>query len=266
MDAENHELQSRADTGMAYRSPPSDVSLLIACRNEEASVERCIREVARVLPEAEILILDGGTDRTFEIAESMRREFPSVCPIKNPNDRGKGHAIKTGIAHATANIMAQFDCDLQFFADDLPALLLPIRSGKADLALGSRFLRTSDRSAYQSIFFRDAGNRLLALYISLLIGQRVTDVTAGVKAWTREAIRAIDFRDDRYSYEAEMVVRAARLGLRISFVPVVYASRRGGDSMHRNSLAVIKAGAVIMAKAMAARQRQKNAAAHSPGC
>ncbi|MBU1694084.1 MAG: glycosyltransferase family 2 protein [Verrucomicrobia bacterium] len=243
------------------RPPPAggagtpEVSLLVSCRNEEANIERCIREVARVLPAAEILIIDGGTDRTIEIARTLQQEFPGVVPIKNIGDRGKGHAIKTGIARASAPVMAQFDCDLQFFADDLPALLSPVVSGAYDLALGSRFLQGSDRSAYRSVFFRDAGNRLLSLFISLLIGRRVTDVTAGVKAWTRDAIRQIDFRDDRYSYEAEMVVRAASLRLRFCEIPVRYADRAAGVSMHRNSAAVIKAGAVIMAKALQARLR-----------
>ena len=232
-----------------------ETSILISCRNEEANVENCIREVARVLPRAEILIIDGGTDRTFEIAESLRGEFPTVRPIRNIGDRGKGHAIKTGLATATAPVMAQFDCDLQFFADDLPAVLAPVLRHECDLALGSRFLKDSDRSAYQPMFFRDAGNRLLSAVISLLSGQRITDATAGIKAWTRDAMEQIDFRDDRYSYEAEMIVRAACLGLRIRDVPVPDASRTAGASMHTNSWKVIQAGFVIMAKALAARWR-----------
>ena len=232
-----------------------ETSILISCRNEEANVENCIREVARVLPRAEILIIDGGTDRTFEIAESLRGEFPTVRPIRNIGDRGKGHAIKTGLATATAPVMAQFDCDLQFFADDLPAVLAPVLRHECDLALGSRFLKDSDRSAYQPMFFRDAGNRLLSAVISLLSGQRITDATAGIKAWTRDAMEQIDFRDDRYSYEAERIVRAACLGLRIRDVPVRYASRTAGASMHTNSWKVIQAGFVIMAKALAARWR-----------
>ena len=230
-----------------------EVSILVSCRNEEANIERCIREVARVLPDAEILIIDGGTDRTFEIAESLRREFPGVRPVKNIGDRGKGHAIRTGIAEAAAPVMAQFDCDLQFFAEDLPAVLAPVLRGECDLTLGSRFLQGSDRSAYQPVFFRDAGNRLLSFYVSLLAGRRVTDATAGIKAWTREAMRKIDFHDDRYSYEAEMIVRAAKLGLRIADIPVRYASRVAGESMHQNSWKVIQAGVVIMAKTLAAR-------------
>lgn len=251
---ENFQTLEKNAPGFPTIGKPA-VSILVACRNEEANIERCIREVARVLPTAEILVIDGGTDRTLELAEALRAEFPGVRPIKNEGDRGKGHAIKTGIAQASAPVMAQFDCDLQFAADDLPALLAPVQAGTCELALGSRFLHSSDRGAYQPIFFRDAGNRILALYISLLTGRPVTDVTAGVKAWTRAAIQQIDFQDDRYSYEAEIVVRAARLGLRFCEVPVRYASRTAGASMHRGSLAVIKAGLVIMAKALAARWR-----------
>jgi glycosyltransferase involved in cell wall biosynthesis len=232
------------------------ISVLVACRNEEANIARCLEELLRVLPDAEILILDGGTDRTFEITSSFARVHPSIRPIRNPDDRGKGHAIKLGIQEATGSVMCQFDCDLQFFADDLPALLNPVIRGEYDLLLGSRFLRTSDRAAYKTIFLRDFGNWVVAAWVSLLIGRRVTDVTAGVKAWTREAIRRIDFRDDRYSYEAEMVVRAGRLGLRIGEIPVRYASRVAGESMHRNSLALGKAGLTIMLKALAARWRR----------
>ena len=75
---------------------PNDVSILISCRNEESNVERCIREVARVLPSAEILIIDGGTDRTFAIAESLRSQFPNLRPLRNAGDRGKMNPIFTG--------------------------------------------------------------------------------------------------------------------------------------------------------------------------
>ncbi len=234
-------------------TPP--VSILISTFNEEDNIEACVRAVRTALPDAEIVVIDGGTDATLERARAMATTDSRIVAVRNENDRGKGHAIRTGVTRASAPIMAQFDCDLQFFAEDLPALLAPVRRGDADLVLGSRFLASSDRTAYRPSFFRDVGNRLLSAFISLLIGRRVTDVTAGMKAWTRDAIRRIDFRDERYSYEAEIVVRAARLGLRIIEVPVRYASRTAGGSMHRNNWAVIMAGLVIMAKSFAARWR-----------
>ncbi len=209
-------------------APPA-VSIIVSCWNEEKNIENVIRGVAAAMPDAEIVIVHGGNDRTLEIAKCLAAEFPQVLPIRNENDRGKGHGIKTGVARASADIMAQFDADLQFFATDLPALVKPLLEGRADVVLGSRFLPSSDRDAYKPSFFRDMGNRLLAGYVSLLIGQKVTDVTAGTKSWTRGAIEKIDFRDDRYSYEAEIVVRAGLLRQRIIEIPVSYASRSEGE-------------------------------------
>lgn len=232
-----------------------DTSIIIACFNEEQTIEGCVRTVARHVPGAEILVAVGGTDRTLEIAGGLATEIPTVVAFRNENDRGKGHAIKESVARAKGRFMAQFDADLQFFAEDLPALLAPVREGRADVVAGSRFLDGREHAAYKPIFFRDAGNKLLGAFVSALAGQRLTDVTAGVKSWTREAIQTINFRDDRYSYEAEILVRAARHKLRICEVPVAYASRGHGISMHSNNLHLAKAGFVIMCKSFAARFR-----------
>ena len=229
------------------------VSVIISCFNEESNIEKCVRSVANSLPGAEIVVVHGGSDRTLEIAKELGREIPDVVAVRNENDRGKGHGVKTGIERATGEIMAQFDADLQFFAEDLPAVIGAVADGSCDLCLGSRFLPSSDRSAYRPSFFRDLGNRMLSWMVSALIGRRVTDVTGGTKAWSRDAIRRIAYRDDRYSYEAEIVVRAGSLGLRIRELPVRYASRAGGGSMHANNRAVIQAGSVIILKAIRCR-------------
>jgi glycosyltransferase involved in cell wall biosynthesis len=230
-------------------------TVIIACFNEEANIEHCLKSVLAACPDAEILVVHGGSDQTGAITLRMAGEFPQIRLVKNENDRGKGHAIRTGIAAASHDVMAQFDADNQFFAEDLPALVAPIFRDEADVTLGSRFMGSSDRTAYKPSFFRDIGNRSLSLYVTLLTGRPVTDVTAGVKAWTRKSIEAINLKDDRYSYEAEIVVRAAVLKQRVKEVPVRYASRIAGNSMHSNNLAVIRAGLTIMAHCLRFRFR-----------
>jgi len=230
-----------------------NISILVAAFNEEESIEECIRSIATAMPDAEIVIVHGGTDATLDIARSLQSEFPQITPIFNEGDRGKGHAVKTGIASARGSIIAQFDADLQFAAKDLPALTAPLKDGLCDVTLGSRFMTGADRAAYQPSFFRDMGNKLLCLYVSCLCGKKATDVTAGIKAWTRSAIEQIDFRDDVYSYEAEIVIRAHRLGLRVKEVPVTYASRVKGISMHTDNLQVIRAGLTILLKSLGFR-------------
>jgi len=231
------------------------ISVIIACFNEEENIEMCMRSVATAMPESEILVVHGGTDRTAEIATQLQLEIPSIRVVRNQNDRGKGHAIRKGIECAAHDIMVQFDADNQFYATDLPALVEPILEGKADVTLGSRFLPSADRSAYKPSFFRDYGNRTLSTYVGLLCGKKVTDVTAGVKSWTRSAITKINLTDDKYSYEAEIVVRALRLGLNILDVPVRYSSRTAGESMHTSTLRVIIAGLSIMKNCISFRFR-----------
>ncbi len=91
--------------------------------------------------------------------------------------------------------------------------------------------------------------------MGLLCGKKVTDVTAGVKAWSRKAIQAIDLTDNKYSYEAEIVVRSFSLGLRVQDIPVKYSSRSAGQSMHTSSSKVIAAGLTIMKNCLSYRFR-----------
>lgn len=228
----------------------SEASIIICARNEEATIAPCLRAVHHAVPQAEIVVVDGGTDETYARASALKSEISRLVVVNNEDDRGKGHAIRVGMTHAQGRVAAQFDADLQFVASDLPAVLGPVLSGACDVCIGSRFRPGADRTAYRPIFLRDAGNALLSGLISLLAGQKVTDATAGIKAWTRLAFDRMALEDDRYSYEAEIIVKAAGRGLRIQEVPVTYASRTEGESMHRSTAALIRAGATIAAKSI----------------
>ncbi len=137
---------------------------------------------------------------------------PDPC-IQKFGDSGKGHAIKLGITLASHPAMLQFDADLQFVPEDIPRVIRPVLEGEADLAIGSRFMDGADKSGYRSNFFRDKGNTFLNRFISCLTGQAVTDVTTGLKAWNRKAIWDIDFKDNRFIYEMEIVVRGGIEGV-----------------------------------------------------
>jgi glycosyltransferase involved in cell wall biosynthesis len=146
--------------------------------------------------------------------------------------------------------MCQWDADLQFPPEDIPAVLAPIGAGDADLSIGSRFMQGSDRSQYKFSFFRVVGNWIVNAWVSLMCGRRMTDVTTGCKAWSRAAIARINFQDKRFVYEVEIVARAARLGLRITQVPVHYHNRQGGVSGHgsgwREFKSIVTCGAKLL--------------------
>lgn len=207
-----------------------EVSIIIAAFNEEKTIGDCLRALADVFPSgAEILVVDGGNDDTSKVVAESAETIPFVRYIRNENDRGKGHAIRSGIAHARGAFQAQIDADLQFFPADLPHLLEPLRAGEADLVLGSRFTKQSGRDEEAAVF-RTLGNRLVSGYMSLLFNQRLTDVLAGIKAWTRQAAEKIDLQTDGFSYELEFPAKAIRKGLRVREVPVQTQARQGGES------------------------------------
>lgn len=233
-------------------------TIIIATFNEETTIRECLDRVQASVPGAEIIVVHGGHDRTAELAREWGRAH--TVPIRvydNYGDSGKGHAIKLGITLASHDVMAQFDADMQFAPEDIPAIMQPILDDTADLVIGSRFMEGADRSAYRSIILRDWGNAILNRLISILAGQVVTDVTTGMKAWNKRTIWDVRFRDNRFVYEMEIVLRAARKGYRVIQRPVRYAKRQGGESGHGSGLKecqqIIKTGILIAWRAILIR-------------
>jgi dolichol-phosphate mannosyltransferase len=232
------------NTPPPLRTPQTpDVSIIVATFNEEVSIETCIRRIFATLPwGCEVLVVDGGHDRTGEITKNLEREFPSLRYIRNENDRGKGHATKVGIAHARGKLMAEIDADLQFHPEELPKLFAPIRAGTADVALGSRFTSASTRHAGSTNPLRSFGNFTTSLYASVLFFHRMTDVLAGMMAWTRDVSDAIGPISDNYSYEVEIPVKALKKGFKVVDVPIITEARQGGCS----NVNVVRDGLTIL--------------------
>ena len=231
-----------------------NITIIISTFNEEDTIRECLDRVRASAPESEIILIHGGRDRTADIARQWREERSDPIRIyDNYGDSGKAHAIKVGITLASYPVMLQFDADLQFAPEDIPRMIEPIMEGQADLVIGSRFMEGVDKSGYKSSFFRDKGNTLLNRYISFLAGQSITDVTTGMKSWNKKAIWDIYYKDNRFVYEMEIVVRGALKGYRILQIPVTYLSRQGGASGHGTGLrefwSIIRTGMLIALRA-----------------
>ncbi len=206
------------------------LTVLVATMNEEASIEECVRRIFGVYPDlCEVLVIDGGSDRTREIVLRLCEEFSR-----------QGHATKTGIATAEADVMVEIDADLQFLPEEIPKLIAPILEGRADVCLGSRFARQSTHHDHSLL--RSCGNMVTSLYASVLYCHRMTDVLAGMSAWTRHTIESINLVSDNYSYEVEIPVKALRAGLRVADVPVTTEPRKGG----RSNVRVVRSGLAIL--------------------
>jgi len=237
-------------------------SIIIACLNEEDTIIECLERLTQSAPEAEILVLHGGKDQTHELAQTFAQSHPHVVAVRNENDRGKGSAIKAGIRRASFDVMCQFDADLQFEPEDVARVMAPILEGRADVVIGSRFMKEADATDYGFSLLRTVGNRMVNAWVSLLCGQSITDVTTGYKAWTRAAMQKICFQDDGFVYEVEIPVRACMEGLRLAQVPVKYHDRQGGVSGHgtgwREVLSICRTGFRILASALTIRLSRRH--------
>jgi glycosyltransferase involved in cell wall biosynthesis len=242
-------------------APLPPISIIVPCFNEEDCIVECLERLAKTAPNAEILVVHGGTDKTLERAQGFAATHPNVTAVRYEDDCGKGSGIKYGLTRVKHDIILQFDADLQFEPEDMPKVIGPLAEGKADLSIGARFMPESDVSAYQFHFLRVMGNRVVNGWVSLMAGQKIYDVTTGYKAWTRRAINIIHFRRDDFAYEVEIPMRAAVEGLRIVQVPIIYHNRQAGESAHgsgaKEIYSICRCGFLILLHALLIRLRGK---------
>jgi glycosyltransferase involved in cell wall biosynthesis len=186
--------------------------------NEEALLARALTSIARQVPgfsRVEVLVIDdGSTDSTADVA----RESGADRVVRLPAHRGLAAAFSAGLEEALAmgaDVIVNFDADLQYDAADIPALVAPILEGRADLVVGDR---GPGRLAHFS-----PGKRLLQRIGSWVVrqvsGLEVADAASGFRALTREAARRVNVFS-RMTYTLETLIQAGSKDLRVASVPV----------------------------------------------
>lgn len=191
------------------------VSVIIPTYREEGRIGRVVKGVRRVLPGAEVLVVDGGSeDLTVEEARSAGAGVVRV-------GRGKGLAVRVGARKARGEVLLFLDGDGSYPPSSLPSLLPPLLSGEADLVRGSRLLGPSSFSP-----LRRLGNLLLSRLASLLY-RPTSDLLTGMFAVRRGDLLALGLKSRGFEVETEIFVRAVRRGMRMREVPVPYREERG---------------------------------------
>ena len=198
--------------------------MILPARNEEIPLPGVLAEIPVEGIDWVVVVDNGSTDRTAKVA----RQAGAVI-VAEPR-AGYGFACAAGVRAAAergADLLVFLDADGSFDPAQIPDLLAPIRSGQADLVLGSRRAGGMERGAMPA--HARFGNGLVALLMRLLYGLQVTDL-GPFRAIRAGLLAQLAMREMTYGWPTEMMVKAARQGARVVEVPVRYRVRRGGRS------------------------------------
>jgi len=194
-----------------------EIFFVIPAYNEATCLGDVVRRVRNEYPSV-IVVDDGSADATSDEARKA-----GALVLRHLINRGQGAALKTGIDYALARgakIIVTFDSDGQHQLEDVKGLLAPIREGRCEVALGSRFLHPECRVP----FMRRLTLKLGVLFTRLVSRIQVTDTHNGLRALSRGAAEKIGIRQDRMAHASEILDEIARLKLRYCEVPtrIVY--------------------------------------------
>ncbi len=198
------------------------VSIIIPIYNERGLIERVLARV-RALPFRKQLILvdDHSVDGTYELLLEKEAGRADTVVERHAQNEGKGYAIRTGLRRVEGQIVLIQDADLEYQPEELPRLLEPIVAGRALVVFGSRFTGSIKRMRLPN----RVANHILALLVSLLYGQRITDEATAYKIFRRDVIDAIELECRRFEFCPEVTAKVLRLGVPIVELPVSFEAR-----------------------------------------
>ncbi|MBI2459768.1 MAG: glycosyltransferase family 2 protein [Parcubacteria group bacterium] len=199
------------------------LSIIIPVYNEHETILNLLETVKAVNLinnlEKEIIIVDDySTDGTRSLLKNIESEHKIFYHYKN---QGKGASVKTALKKVSGDIIIIQDADLEYNPHEYNDLLKPILAGEAAVVYGSRFLK-KHQPRYR-LFYQ--GNLFLSWFLSLLYGQKITDIETCYKMIKREALDGIVLKSNRFNFEPEITAKLLRLGHKILELPISYQSR-----------------------------------------
>ena len=201
------------------------ISIIIPCYNEVSTIEVIIDQILSIKDyEKEIIVIDDfSTDGTREIIkEKLSNKINDI--ILNEKNYGKGFSVRQGINRANGDIILIQDADLEYDPSDYYKLINPIKSGKADVVYGSRFIGFEEKRVLY--FWHSVGNFFLTLLSNMLSNLNLTDMEVCYKAFKKDVIKNIELKENRFGFEPEVTAKIAKKKLKIFEVGVKYYGRK----------------------------------------
>ncbi len=206
------------------------VSIVIPVLNEENTIGALIKRIDKALTSIktryEIIIVDDhSTDSTISILDDLRHLYPITVFAKQVSDKkGKGHSLLAGFTKAQGDVIVMIDADLQYPPEAIPAMLQKISNG-ADLVVANR--TTKKTSATRQF----TGYMFQMIFARFLHGLTV-DAQSGLKAFRAELLTRIPLKPHTFTFDIELLTKAAQAGYTIASVPIVFERRQGKSRLN----------------------------------
>ena len=198
------------------------LSVIIPVYNEVESIQEILKRVGATRMASEIVVVDDGSkDGTRDVLKKLNGKS-KVRVILHEKNQGKGAAVRTGLNHATGDVLLIQDADLEYDPRDYGALLKPIEEGIADVVYGSRFLGGPRRVV---MFWHMIANRMLTFMTNVLYDTILTDMETGYKVFRRHVTDGMPIRSRRFDFEPEFTAKVLKRHFRIYEVPISFNPR-----------------------------------------
>ena len=199
------------------------LSVIVPAFNEAETIETVARRLRDIPLKLEIIAVDdASTDGTAAVLDRLAQGGLVDRVLHHQANRGKGAALRSGIAVATGDIIAVQDADLEYDPGDLPALMTPIVKGRADAVYGSRFQGGPHRVLF---FWHMVGNSIVTFLSNMFTNLNLTDVETCYKLVRADLLKRLPLTSDRFGFEVEITARLAQSRARIWEMPVSYDGR-----------------------------------------
>lgn len=198
------------------------ISVIMPCYNEASTIPSILAQVWAVDLDKEIIAVDDhSSDNTLALLRAEAARNPRLKVVSHPENRGKGAAVRSGLAHARGQITIIQDADLEYDPRDYHDLVQPIVEGRIDVVFGSRFA-----GRHTGMYFWNAiGNKALTFLTNFLFNCWISDMETCYKVMRTEIIRGLELESNDFRLEPEITAKVLRQGYRIYEVPVSYLGR-----------------------------------------